>query len=677
MRILTIKLSNFRSFYGEHFIELSSERKESITVLIGENGGGKTNLLNAIFWTFTNGFTPRFENPQRLINSDALLGGVKECFVEINFEHGRNKHAVRRTASAAGRTWIELWPVNENGIHGAALTEERAENYITSILPKHLANWFIFDGEAVGKIDLTGSRFLKESLYQTFGFSKLSEVLVTLNSLIKEYARDIGSHVKNERLIELNDEIDAEDDRLEKYGEELKTIDLEIEEKTRAEEEYSKQLASLDKTSGLERRRAIAENLIKEQRVLLTQEEAKRNVLIRRSAPCVLVKDQLAALISEFKKVAEAQDIPAPHNEILVNRILEARLCICKRPVLPGTVEEETIKSLMDTASTQAMTFRLQELNTKAHSFFNIGGGYFDASDEINRRIGQLENVIDEQTRIKKEIDKELDGIDEKEVAKIRDARRSVLERLSTLNQQKGNLQSLQRQSKDARQRAISQRDALVNQLGKNDSLTREKRKLERLRDYVEIRFKEQEQEVLTKLSTELSTAIDQFLVKNYKLEIKPETYQIVTRDMNGSEKTLTTGEKQTITFAFVAAIVGMASSNTKFSNIDWIAEPVTAPLILDAPFSVQDELYRSKTAKNIAEHSDQCVIMFDADKWRGELSEALGPRVGKFYLLITCARGPEKDAKKYLTINGEQFALNRYGSERDESQILEVKLNA
>ena len=677
MKIHSIKLLNFRSFYGEHNIDLSIGEGRSVTVIIGENGHGKTNLLNAVFWTFTGDFTPRFKNPKRLINDDALKAMNSECFVEIYFEHNEKKYIVKRTANITNKSWVELWAKDSNGLLEASLIEEAAQNFLNSILPKHLANWFIFDGEAVGEIDLTGSRELKDSLYQTFGFEKLSKVLDILNSLVKEYSRDINKNIKNEKLTELNELIDREDDSIRKHSEELRTIDLELDSRTKAEEELSKRLAQLDKSSGLERRRGVTERLIKEQKLLLIEDEAKRQVLLRKSAPCVLLEPQLQKLLFEFQNVAESQDIPAPHNEILVKRILNDQMCICDRPVLPGTKEEQTIKALTETASTQAMTFRLQQLNTSAHSFKGIGSAYSRLSSEVNARIAQLESVIDEQVRVKKEIEKELDGIDEEEVAKTREDRRAIMDRISTLNQRKGTLQSMQRQSRESKQRAEVQRDALISQLGKNDTLTKEMEKIERLCRYGRARFEHQEREVLSKLSSEISMAAERFLSKNYRLEVKPETYQIVTRDIEGGERILTTGETQTITFAFVAAIVGMASSNTKFSNIDWISEPITAPLVLDAPFSVQDELYRTKTAINIAEHSTQCVLMFDADKWRGELAQELTQRLGKFYVLVSRARGPIKDVIKTLKITGRTIRLNEYQCQRDESEIVEVELNA
>lgn len=50
-RIVSVELNNYRQYYGKQKIEFSS-RKEGFTVILGENGHGKSNLLNAINWCF-------------------------------------------------------------------------------------------------------------------------------------------------------------------------------------------------------------------------------------------------------------------------------------------------------------------------------------------------------------------------------------------------------------------------------------------------------------------------------------------------------------------------------------------------------------------------------------------------------------------------------------------------
>jgi hypothetical protein len=48
---------------------------------------------------------------------------------------------------------------------------------------------------------------------------------------------------------------------------------------------------------------------------------------------------------------------------------------------------------------------------------------------------------------------------------------------------------------------------------------------------------------------------------------------------------------------------------------------------------------------------------------------------VGKFYTLVSRAKGAQKDTQKFLKINGKTLKLNEYDSQRDESVCVEVKL--
>ncbi len=51
IRLISIELNHYRQYYGEQYIDFSS-REEGFTTLLGKNGEGKSNLLNAISWCF-------------------------------------------------------------------------------------------------------------------------------------------------------------------------------------------------------------------------------------------------------------------------------------------------------------------------------------------------------------------------------------------------------------------------------------------------------------------------------------------------------------------------------------------------------------------------------------------------------------------------------------------------
>ena len=50
MKIHKIELENYRQYRGEHTIELSTDDAHNLSIILGANGAGKTNLLNAINW---------------------------------------------------------------------------------------------------------------------------------------------------------------------------------------------------------------------------------------------------------------------------------------------------------------------------------------------------------------------------------------------------------------------------------------------------------------------------------------------------------------------------------------------------------------------------------------------------------------------------------------------------
>jgi hypothetical protein len=172
-----------------------------------------------------------------------------------------------------------------------------------------------------------------------------------------------------------------------------------------------------------------------------------------------------------------------------------------------------------------------------------------------------------------------------------------------------------------------------------------------------------------------ISGVLYKYLTKNFNAQIDPNTYAVKTFDMDSRAVPLSTGETNLLKFAVIAAIVGMAGSRTKISKVNWITEPIIAPLIFDAPFSVVDSEYRAGIANNLTELASQLIFLFDSDKWDADLSNLLSSRVGKFYTLVSRAKGAQKDTQKFLKINGKTLKLNEYDSQRDESVCVEVKL--
>ena len=72
MKLKRLQLKNFRCFYGESDIEFAGDNKKNITVIHGENGAGKTVLLNAFKWVLYEQFTSGVQLEKQIVTKRAI-----------------------------------------------------------------------------------------------------------------------------------------------------------------------------------------------------------------------------------------------------------------------------------------------------------------------------------------------------------------------------------------------------------------------------------------------------------------------------------------------------------------------------------------------------------------------------------------------------------------------------
>jgi DNA sulfur modification protein DndD len=104
MKLTSIKLCNFRQFYGKTPEIFLSSGEQNTTIIHGNNGAGKTTLLNAFSWVLYEKFSAAFSSEDQLVNKRAIAEardkGSVECSVELGFEHGDKRYQVRRVCRA-------------------------------------------------------------------------------------------------------------------------------------------------------------------------------------------------------------------------------------------------------------------------------------------------------------------------------------------------------------------------------------------------------------------------------------------------------------------------------------------------------------------------------------------------------------------------------------------------
>jgi DNA sulfur modification protein DndD len=673
MKINKIILENFRTFYGRHEIEFSTNLDKSLTIFIGENGSGKTTLLNAIYWAFTGYVTKQFSESNILLNKDAAYEKNYSCFVEIEFETEKQKFIlIRKSIKTTETSDLALQIIHKNG-HSDSINKLHIEQYIEKLIPKKLASWFIFDGEAIGNLHLNGDGNFKHELQQTFGFSGLKKLSDILSQIEKDFEREQRKNINDEKLNSIGINIDNLDREIEIFEEQLRKLRETVENAKREKESAEAELAKYDRAEPLQAKEKSAERVREEHRNKLKEKLSSRNDLLISSVPKVLIFSEIEKLINELNEREIQQSLPEPFGTRLIDDIQNMGICICGTQIEKGGAAYQKLEEIREKASSSVHTHRIHLLRLQIGAFISDVNSYDYSMKKILSEIGFYETEIANQDQLIRKIKELKNQIPDEKIRELLDKiNKAELIRERAI----GDIAvavSRRDEKKNEVQNYRNDQEIILATLGRNSNLSKQQKKCEELSSYVGRQYERQEKEVLEALTEEVTGVLFKYLTKHFSAEVDKDTYAVKTLDIDRRLVPLSTGETNVLKFAVIAAIVGMAGSKTKIKKVNWITEPITAPLIFDAPFSVVDSEYRSGIANNLAELASQLILMFDSDKWDGDLSTLLLNKTGKFYTLVSRAKGSSKETTKSITINNKVYNLNEYNSSRDETLCVEV----
>jgi len=674
MFINKITLENFRTFYGTHEIFFSEDQLKPVTIIIGENGAGKTNLLNSVFWAFTGRFTKNFKLEDPVLNKAAYAEGTKSCSVEVKFSDAEYTYLLRRIYLNQTDSNISISRYSKRGDALEPLNSDSARTLIEKMIPANIASWFFFDGEAIEQLHLDGRSKFRSDIRQTFGFSSLESLIEILRDIEKDYETEERKLIKNKDLDQIASELEMWEQELTKSLklQEIHKENISINEKKTIE--IGLRLSKFTQAEPIQARQMIAERKLKEAKKEKDQKQRNRNNFFIEQVPKVLLNNHLERLISNLNQKEEDQTLPEPFGTKLIEQIKHLGVCICGTVIVPGSQQDKCLDKQGEKGSTADLLKKIFAFRSEIGVYKKEADKFSDLLQQYTQEIGRCESLISEQEQIIRKCDDDIKGINDKEVQSLKEelsnAETNLRENERSLGYQKGQIEIAKKKIQEQK----AKQDVILAQQLKTSHLRDEREKTSRILRFVTEQFHRQENEVLNALNKEISGVLQTYLTKNYTVQVDPETYAIQPFDVDGKKTTLSTGQTNVLKFAVVAAIVGMAAKRTTLTQVEWISEPIIAPLMFDAPYSYLDKEYRAGVTKNLSELAGQLIIMFDGDKWNERLSSILTSKIGKAYTLIENAKGEAKPISKDHEINGVLYRFNDYGA-RDETIVKEIKL--
>ena len=276
-----IELENFGIFYGTQALDLD----RGLYVLHGENGRGKTTIINAVKWVFFGSFENRqgrTVDPDLILNIEAEQEGKNKFSVTLTMEEDDGTEILVRQTCERSSGWKTNLYVERDG---CTLNEAEARHLLSNLLDKRISRFFLFDGEQLHEYEKLlfegeeSARLVKSSIEQILGVPVLENAIEDLARV----AADVGKKIS--KVARLNDKTKQQAFQAQQIEEEIEAAEADL--------------------GDLEKLRAEAESEIDAADTVLQKYEASQEVVKQIEA----VEKEIADIEKARKAIAEERSV--------------------------------------------------------------------------------------------------------------------------------------------------------------------------------------------------------------------------------------------------------------------------------------------------------------------------------------------------------------------------------
>lgn len=445
MKINSISINNFQSYYGEQTIEFG----DGLNLIIGNGGKGKSKLFNSFYWVLfgkiyvtSEGWCTTdnlFQSSHKALHnyeffnkkalSEAHVDGVVKCSVILDLEDERgNNYIIERQASTIRQPkteWdqAEAWsmpvsslkvtydvPTGTKNVNGVL-----AEGIVSELFPEGIRGYIWFQGESLDSlINFRNKQNLKDAVrhisYYPF-YEKLTAIIAEAKTKIaKQEVKKLTEANKQNNEVRtllskikiLNERIQIEEANRKKYRQNIEAIQVALaddESKMEGLAGFSNLISDYDNCEKeIIRLNSKLTDLDNEQRRLLPSLWLLRGIddMVKRC------KEIIASHVEEESSLPEKKYIDEPSRAKLEEILNKDHKCfVCGSPV--DDDHPEAVNWIINRLKMQEEYYQALEDYRNNMEF----------SKQFNMFVGKIQDYPDSLLRSLKGIDKQCEAIDE------------------------------------------------------------------------------------------------------------------------------------------------------------------------------------------------------------------------------------------------------------------------
>jgi len=688
MKLTSIKLCNFRSFYGKTpEITLAGGDVRNTTMIYGSNGAGKTSILNAFTWVLYEKFSAAFASTEQLVNKRAISESQPsqpvECWVEVGWEHEGNRYRATRGCRVyknesdvieSGKTQLKIQVAGDDGKWYFPL--QQAEEIITQILPASLHQYFFFDGERIEEIVRSDNKAEISEAIRTFLGVEVIELSIKHLKDAKKSLETELKHIGDAETKQLLNQQEKQELEIDNINKRQTEINQELECQQIFKKEVSNKLRELSAVKELQERKQSLESQKDSLREELKKTRENLKKVISARGYTVLLSETTAKFREIFTDLKQKGELTAGISREFVNDLLNTGRCICGADLREGTHTHFHVKNLMRKSGSSTVEETAIRMSAQVDEIDKQAVAFWEEADREQVRIQQLRENLNQVELELATIQEQLRKDPNEEISSLQKRLDEIEAKIDDLNREQG-----------ANQQEVSHLktaiDALIKQISKQkqneEKQSLAQRRINATQDAID-RLSEvknrQENQFRLQLEQRVQEIFSDISFTPYVPKISEKYELSLVENTTGFEAPVaaSTGENQILSLSFIASIIDKVRDWSEKRKMMMVPDSSTFPIVMDSPFGSLDANSRRHIARTIPKLANQLVVLVTKTQWRVEVEEEIANKIGKEYVLVYYSSKPNCE-QDFIELGRERYALVRQSLNGFEyTEIVEVE---